>query len=227
MSRPHIDVIRKAGVIGAGGAGFPTHVKLDASVEFILGNGAECEPLLRADQQIMDQFAPAVVRGIEIAMESTGAKKADSGLKKKYKKAIISLNSALKSVSADIEVFPLNDFYPAGDEFVLLHEILGRNIPEAGLPLHVGAVTNNVSTLRNISRAVDLGVPVSSAYVTITGAGDSTVRIEATSDSRAGTSITASGAGHFTVSLDKLDDLVVTVLSAGQEASVRLLTSPA
>ncbi len=170
MSHPYIDAIRKAGVVGAGGGGFPTHVKLDTSVEVLIANGAECEPLLRHDQQTMDKYASEVLRGIEIVTEITGAQKSYIGLKKKYYPAIKTLKSELNSKKDGTELFLLDDYYPAGDEFVLVHEILGRNIPEAGLPLHVGTVVNNVGTLVNITRAVDEGKPVVTRLVTVTGA---------------------------------------------------------
>jgi len=168
MRQQLLMAIKSAGVVGAGGAGFPTHAKMDAKVELIIANGAECEPLLRVDQQLMAVFPDEVVKGIRIAMEITGAGKAVIALKHKYKPAIEALTKAIRGKS-DISLFELDSFYPAGDEQVLVHEVTGRTVPEGGIPLAVGVVVSNVNTLINISRAIE-GLPVISRYLTITGA---------------------------------------------------------
>ncbi|MBN2498900.1 MAG: SLBB domain-containing protein [Deltaproteobacteria bacterium] len=167
-----LERIRAAGVVGAGGAGFPTHVKYDARVELVIANGAECEPLARSDQQAMAAQPAEVLRGLELAMAATGAAEGVIGLKAKYAEAIERLEELirLKRLQDRIRLHRLENFYPAGDEFVLVREVTGRAIPEFGLPLAVGAVVSNVSTLIDVAAAVDRGEPVCHRSVTVAGA---------------------------------------------------------
>ncbi len=164
-----IERVRDAGVVGAGGAGFPTHVKLEAKVEYVIANGAECEPLLRIDQQLMASQANKVIKGLELVMEATGAKKGFIALKEKYKPAVTALQSPITGHRSPITVFLLGDFYPAGDEQILVYEVLKRIVPEGGIPLQVGVVVDNVGTLINIVDAIE-GRPVTHRYLTISGA---------------------------------------------------------
>lgn len=170
MSRKEIiEKVRDAGVVGAGGAGFPTHVKLEAKVEYVIANGAECEPLLRIDQQLMATQAEKVIKGLELVMEATGAKKGFIALKEKYESAITALQSLITDNRSPITIFILGDFYPAGDEQILVYEVLKRIVPEGGIPLNVGVVVDNVGTLINIVDAIE-GRPVTHRYLTISGA---------------------------------------------------------
>ncbi len=164
-----IEKIKEAGVVGAGGAGFPTHIKINTSVEIVIGNGAECEPLLRVDQQLMELFPEKVIGGLKLVMQVTGAKTGIIALKKKYKKAIDALIKRLNKKD-NIKLFLLNNFYPAGDEQTLVYTVTGKVIPELGLPLDVGAVVDNVGTLINIYDAVYENKPVTERFVTVTGA---------------------------------------------------------
>ena len=157
-----------AGILGAGGAGFPTHVKINCKAEFVLANGAECEPLLRVDQQVMQYFAADVVRGIRAVKEFTGAKRAVICLKEHYHAAVAALQEVLKDAD-DVELHLLQGYYPAGDEQQIVYEVTGRVVPTGGLPLDVGAVVCNVSTLTNIAAALD-GKKVTEKYVTVGGA---------------------------------------------------------
>ncbi len=162
------DKVKRAGVVGAGGAGFPTWKKLDAKVDFVIANGAECEPLLHNDQHLMAREAPRVVKGVELAMKTTRARKGIIALKKKYSGAVAAFQRALKK-KEHIRLHFLENHYPAGDEFVLVYEVTGRVIPEKGLPLEVGVLNSNVETFKNIADADD-GSPVTERYVTVTGA---------------------------------------------------------
>jgi len=174
-----VEKVRDAGVVGAGGAGFPTHVKLEARVEYVIANGAECEPLLRIDQQLMATQAEKVIKGLRMVMEATGAKKGFIALKEKYKEAIDALTAHIPGLAprsgadpqptSHIELFILADFYPAGDEQILVYEVLKRIVPEGGIPLDVGVVVDNVGTLINITDAIE-GRPVTHRYLTISGA---------------------------------------------------------
>lgn len=165
-----LDKVREAGVIGAGGAGFPTHVKLKAEADFVLLNGAECEPLLRVDQQIMARHPREIIGGLLLAKEQVGAKKAIIGIKKKHPKVIKILEDAIEEMglSNEISVGQLPDIYPAGDEQVLVYELTGRVVPEMGIPLEVGCVVVNSETALNIWES-SKGIPVVDKYVTIAG----------------------------------------------------------
>lgn len=165
-----LENIRNAGVIGAGGAGFPTHVKLNANAEYILLNGAECEPLLRVDQQLMAVKGKEVITGLHMAGELVGAKKKIIGIKVKHKDVIQSLRKDIKELSLEdkMEVRELPDIYPAGDEQVLVYELTGRVVPETGIPIAVGCVVINTETALNVFNASQ-GKPVTEKYVTIAG----------------------------------------------------------
>jgi len=144
------DLIYEAGVVGAGGAGFPTHVKASAKSEIVLANGAECEPLIHKDYELMVHFADEINYGFELLLESTSAIKGYFGIKEKNQKAVEVISNTLNEKS---EITRLGDFYPSGDEYELVYEATGRLIPSAGIPLDVGCVVNNVETLLNISKA--------------------------------------------------------------------------
>jgi len=165
-----INRIKEAGIVGCGGAGFPTYFKIDTKAEFVIANGAECEPLLRCDQQIMRDYPEEVISGIEIVMEITGARKTYIALKGKYKEAIRNLEGAIKKRGSNIEIFILGDYYPAGDEQDIVYEVTGRIVPEAGIPLDVGCVVDNVMTLYSISEAVKYNKNFVKRPVTISGA---------------------------------------------------------
>lgn len=158
---------REAGVVGAGGAGFPTHVKLAGAAEICIVNGAECEPLLKVDQQLAREYAAQLVRGLELAMQAVGARQGIIALKAKYESAIAALEPLLKP---GMSIHILRDVYPAGDEVITIWMATGRRVPPAGLPKDVGVSVNNVLTLINLARAVDEGQPVTTRTLTVTGA---------------------------------------------------------
>jgi Na+-translocating ferredoxin:NAD+ oxidoreductase RnfC subunit len=151
------------GVVGAGGAGFPTGVKLRAKAELVIVNAAECEPLLHKDKELVLHEGRAMLAGLRTAMERVGAKRAVVGVKEKYDEVIRAL---AEEVPGDVQVHPLRDTYPAGDEFVLVYDVTGRVIPPGGLPLDVGVLVQNVETLVNLG----LARPVTHKYLTVAGA---------------------------------------------------------
>ena len=159
--------VRAAGIVGAGGAGFPTHVKMAAKAEIYLVNGAECEPLLKVDQQLAEKYAEELVRGLELGMIATGATEGIIALKAKYAPAIERLTPLLKP---NMRIHILKGVYPAGDEVITIWMATGRRVPPAALPLSVGVVVSNVQTLINVARAVDEECPVTLRTVTVTGA---------------------------------------------------------
>lgn len=159
--------VRAAGVVGAGGAGFPAHVKLQAQVDTFLVNAAECEPMLKVDQQLMAVQAERLIRGVQHAMTATGASAGIIALKEKYQKAINALTPLLP---AGIRLHILPDVYPAGDEVLTIWMATGRRVPPAALPVSVGVVVNNVQTVLNIARAVEQQYPVTRRTLTVNGA---------------------------------------------------------
>ncbi len=158
--------VREAGVVGAGGAGFPTYKKLEAQVEHVIANGAECEPLLQKDRETMLRDRAAFFRGLAIMRDVTGAKVVTIAVKRKNEDVIDGFRQEAEAEGFKTLVY--EDVYPAGDEYLLVHEITGRQIPPGGIPLAVGAVVDNVETIVNIARAVD-GQPVTEKYLTICG----------------------------------------------------------
>ncbi len=171
MAQDLVDAVRAAGVVGAGGAGFPTHVKLAANVDTVIANGAECDPLLQCDQWLMESRAAEMVRGVLLAMEATGASRGILALKDEYLGAISALQRAIRAAGEDsgLSLLLMESRYPAGDEFVLVYEATGRLVPETGLPLHVGCLVQNVQTLFNIARAAK-GAAVTHRLLTVAGA---------------------------------------------------------
>lgn len=159
--------IFEAGVVGAGGAGFPTYVKSKSKVEFVIANGAECEPLIHKDYELMVNFPKEILHGMELMLKSTGARKGYFGIKSKNINAIESISSLLSN--GLISLTELGDFYPSGDEYELVYEATKRLIPPAGIPLDVGCVVNNVETYYNISKGLD-GFPVTEKFVCVAGA---------------------------------------------------------
>lgn len=145
---------KAAGVVGGGGAGFPTHVKINAKADTVLINGASCEPLLCSDIYLMENRPAEVVHGLELVMESVGAEKGMICLKRKHEKCMAILEKELAGQTS-ISVFPMDDFYPGGDEHVMVNEALGRIVPEGGIPLEVGVVVSNVESVFNIAQAMD------------------------------------------------------------------------
>lgn len=161
--------VREAGVVGAGGAGFPTSVKLKAEPEYIVVNGAECEPLLQVDQQLTEVFAEKLLWTLDTIVEAMGAKAGIYALKAKYKKAADALNRIAVNYPR-LTIKTLGNYYPMGDEQVLVYETLGRIVPEGGIPLACGVVVTNTETLLNIGRALEEDRPVIDKYVTVAGA---------------------------------------------------------
>ena len=165
MTKISVRDVAEAGVVGAGGAGFPTHVKLAARADTVLVNAAECEPLLHKDKEVLREYADLVLEGLAAAMDLVGAQRGVVGVKAKYQDVIDLLKPKL---AAAMDLVPLRDAYPAGDEFILVYDVLGRVIPPGGIPLAVGAVVVNVETAMNVALAADR--PVTEKYLTVAGA---------------------------------------------------------
>jgi Na+-translocating ferredoxin:NAD+ oxidoreductase RnfC subunit len=162
-----VSAVRDAGVVGAGGAGFPTHVKLGGGCESVLVNGAECEPLLEVDQQLMALYPSRVLEALDAVVRSLGAREGIIGIKDKYREALEALGGEIGGFPS-LRLHVLPNVYPAGDEQVLVYEATGRIVPEGGIPLEVGVVVLNVETLLNIWGAMR-GIPVTEKYLTVCG----------------------------------------------------------
>lgn len=162
-----ISAIYDAGVIGGGGGGFPTYAKLKAKVDIVIANGSECEPILASDCTMMERKPEWLISGVHLVMQATGAKQGIIALKKHYTGAVKSLTNALPS-DGSIKLHLLDNYYPAGDEFLLVHDVTGKAIPEGGIPLNVGVLVNNAITLMQVFHAVN-GKPVTERAVTIAG----------------------------------------------------------
>ncbi len=165
-----INKIADAGVVGCGGAGFPTHVKLNAKVtpDIFIVNGAECEPLLRTDRYLMIHEADKLVAGVDLICKEQGIPKAAIALKKTYTKEIKALQEAIDKAGSKTVIHAMDSFYPAGDEQVIVYEVTGKVVPPAGIPLDVGAIVDNVATVIAVADAAQ-GIPFTMKYVTVTG----------------------------------------------------------
>ena len=163
-------VIRDAGLIGLGGAGFPTHVKLNPSspIKYLIINGAECEPYITSDHRRMLENTPELIEGIRIVMKVLDVKDAYVGVETNKKDAIIKLREAVR-YSDDIKIVPLKPKYPQGAEKQLIKAITGRNVPTGKIPADVGAMVVNVDTVYNIYRAFKKGMPVIERIITVSG----------------------------------------------------------
>ena len=168
MNESMLEKIRQAGVVGAGGAGFPTHVKLKCNAEYVIVNCAECEPLIKSDKYLMEQHSDVIVEGLCSAMECVGAKHGVLAVKHKNKEAVKALEAAI-SGKKNVEIHLLDNYYPAGDEQQIIYEVTKRTIPVGKLPIEAGCVVVNAHTAYHIAQAMQ-SIPVTGRNVTITGA---------------------------------------------------------
>lgn len=161
-------VVYNAGIVGAGGAGFPTHKKLSEGVKQIVVNAAECEPLMMVDHHIFAKHFQSVIDTLNTIMDIMGVEEAIFGIKKKNMWLLDQkIVKSLENTRVKIKEIP--DIYPAGDEVVLVYETTGKIIPEGQIPMSVGVVVINTETLYNIRKALDTGETVCEKYVTIAG----------------------------------------------------------
>ncbi len=167
-------IVREAGIVGMGGAMFPTHVKLAVpkgkKVEYFILNGAECEPYLTVDHRIMIERPGDVVFGLKVLMKATGVQKGIIAIEDNKEAAIKSIKDAV-STEEGIEVIKLETKYPQGGEKMLIKAILNREVPVGGLPLDVGVIVNNVTTAVAVADAINKGLPLIERSITVTGRG--------------------------------------------------------
>ncbi len=161
--------LRAAGVVGCGGAGFPTYAKFSGSApDHFIVNAAECEPLLGTDRYVMRRHAAEVVSAISEIAHAIGAGRATIALKENYREEIAALEPAIAATDPSVMLHRMRSFYPAGDEQTTIYEVTGRVVPPGGLPPDVSCVVSNVSTLLAARGALD-GRPFTRRYLTVSG----------------------------------------------------------
>lgn len=160
------ELLRQSGVVGAGGAGFPTYAKLDARAQTIIMNCAECEPLLKLHRQLLEQHAEEIVSAFKLIKDTVGAEDAVIGIKKAYKQTIAALEGVLPRFEG-VRLGLLDEVYPAGDEVVLIYEVTGKVVRPGGLPIESGVCVFNVETCYNLARALNRQEPVVDKLVSV------------------------------------------------------------
>lgn len=166
-----IAFIKEAGIVGMGGAGFPTHVKLsppkEKVIDSIVLNGAECEPYLTCDHRLMLEDSQSIVHGLQILMHALNVKNAYIGIENNKPDAIQKMNEACSNTS--IRVVPLKTKYPQGAEKQLIYACTKKEVPSGGLPMDVGVVVNNIATAAAVSAVFKTGMPLVERVCTVTG----------------------------------------------------------
>ena len=167
--------VRNAGIVGMGGGGFPTSVKLGADSktprEVLIVNGCECEPYITCDYRIMLEWASRIIVGIKLAKRASGCPKVFMGIEDNKSEAINAMNAAVKATAGaeGIEVAPVRTKYPQGGERQLIKAILNKSVPSGGIPPMIGVVVLNVATVAAIAEVVVCGRPLTHRVVTVTG----------------------------------------------------------
>jgi electron transport complex protein RnfC len=169
-----IEIIREAGIVGMGGAMFPTHAKLSIpegkKAEYLILNGSECEPFLTGDYRLMLERSEDIIYGLKALMKAIGAEKGIIGIEDNKADAIETMQKALTG-EKDIEIKKLVTKYPQGGERMLIKAILNREVPANGLPIDVGVIVNNIATAVAVAEAIKKGMPLIERSITITGHG--------------------------------------------------------
>ena len=165
-----IEIVKNAGIVGMGGAGFPTYVKLKPNkpIEAVLLNGCECEPMLTADHRVLLEFADDIIFGLKAMMKTLNAPKGIIVIEENKPDAIALMQQKVADIEG-IEVLEVSTQYPQGGEKMLIKRALGRSVPSGGLPADVGAVVSNISTVKAISDAIQKGMPLIERVTTVTG----------------------------------------------------------
>ena len=171
-------ILQQNGIVGAGGAGFPTYAKLNENAKTIILNCAECEPLLRLHRQLLEKYAREIVETFHMMGQVMGSKDIVIGIKKAYKGAIEALNAVIGDYEG-VRLGLLDEVYPAGDEVVLIYEVTGKVVRPGGLPIECGVAVFNVETVYNVYRALQKEKPVVDKLVSVVGevANPVTVRV--------------------------------------------------
>ncbi len=185
------DLLREYGVVGAGGAGFPSYAKLSDKADTVILNCAECEPLLKLHRQVLEEHTGEILTALSDIVKVTGAEQGIIAVKDHY-------HSTIKAVEAELEDFPslslskLPPVYPSGDELILIKDVTGRLVEPGKLPITVGVVVCNVESVYNVYRAMR-GKPVTHKYVTVAGEVKSSLTLRVPIGTKIKTLIDAAG----------------------------------
>lgn len=161
------DLLREKGVVGAGGAGFPSYAKLSDQAETIILNCAECEPLLKVHRQVLEEYPYEILSALSQLVTMAGAKRGIIAIKAHYKSTLLALESEMGEFPS-LSIHTLDSVYPMGDEVILVKEVTGKTISPGKLPITVGVVVCNVESVYNVFRAMQ-GIPVTQKFVTVAG----------------------------------------------------------
>ena len=166
----YLQKIKDAGIVGVGGAGFPTGIKFSTQIPggYLIANAAECEPILGHNVKFMEEQPEVLVRGMKYIMELTGAKEGYIAIKTKYRKALLALGKACKN-EPNISIKILPNMYPAGDERVIVRETLGVILQPGQLPLEANAIISNVETIKHVVNAIEEDKPLIDKDLTVGG----------------------------------------------------------
>ena len=166
----YLQKIKDAGIVGVGGAGFPTGIKFSTQIPggHLIANAAECEPILGHNVKFMEEQPEVLVRGMKYIMELTGAKEGYIAIKTKYRKALLALGKACKN-EPNISIKILPNMYPAGDERVIVRETLGVILQPGQLPLEANAIISNVETIKHVVNAIEDDKPLIDKDLTVGG----------------------------------------------------------
>lgn len=166
-----IDIIKEAGIVGLGGATFPTHVKLmpppGSKAEIVIINAAECEPCLSCDDMLMRENPDQIIKGVKYLMKAAGVNRGVIAIENNKPQAIDALTDAAARAATGIEIMPMMVKYPQGGEKQLIEAVIGKEVPSGGLPIATGAIVQNVATAYAVYRAVDLGEPLLDRVLTL------------------------------------------------------------
>ena len=165
-----IEIVKNAGIVGMGGAGFPTYVKLNPGkpIDAVLINACECEPMLTADHRVLLEYADDIIFGLQAEMKTVGAPKGIIVIEENKPDAIALLREKTENIEG-IEVLEVTTQYPQGGEKMLIKRAMGRSVPSGKLPADVGACVSNVSTVKAIADAIKTGMPLVERVTTVTG----------------------------------------------------------
>lgn len=167
-----IDRIKSCGIVGLGGACFPTHIKFmlppEKKADFLIINAAECEPYITSDQHLMEEKTEECIVGVQALLIASGAPEARIGVEENKPEAIAKIREILKDYP-DIHLYPLKTKYPQGSEKQLIKSMTGREVPNGKLPIDAGCIVNNIATAYAVYEAVQKNKPLIETYTTITG----------------------------------------------------------
>jgi electron transport complex protein RnfC len=167
--------IREAGIVGMGGAGFPSHIKLspppNKHIDMIIADGAECEPYLTTDEAAMTEKPHMLIKGLAIVMKVTGVNSAIIGMEDNKKRLVPLIEQELRlgEIAGDISIGLCKTRYPQGGEKMLITALTGREVPSGGLPMDAGCIVQNIGSLIAIAEAFYLGKPLVDRDLTISG----------------------------------------------------------